>query len=281
MSMYKKCKVLSIIFAIISLILYSCITFETIGYLEYEVLLFLLYFGEAFLALTIIFIVLTLLLRKVKITELKSKMIAIISASAITLLSVGFSVYGYITFYDLYTPDDFIENNTEYIQKLHPYLDLDSKDNMKTDLEVSHIPGTDFIKLYSYSWGSVDYTIEYFESISPFMNFKYRLSRSIPTPFNDMDVPVIAPGKRITVNGVDVTVFENESKYAVLITSFNKNCFAVLENISSSGISSEDFAREVINQMELLEEATDNKTFLDVPISERNGLFYGVKKCFG
>ncbi len=266
--MYKKSKILSIIFALISLVLYLCITFQTVGFLEYEVLLFLLYFGEGFFVLCIIFLVLTLLLKRIKITELKAKTAAIITLSITVVLCVGFSVYGYITFYDTYTPEDLIKNNPEYIQKFHPYLDLDSEDNRETELCVSHIPGTDLVEIYSYSWNSVDYAIEYFESISPYMNLKYRLSRAIPTPFNDMDVPVIAPGKEITVDGVDITVFENESKYAVLITSFNKNCFAVLENVSSSGISLEDFAREVIKQMDLLEEATDNKTFLNIPISE-------------
>lgn len=100
------------------------------------------------------------------------------------------------------------------------------------------------------------------------MSGKFRLDRSFLTPFNDMDFYVRVPGEKMEIDGVKLTAFIDENDYAVLIKSFNQSVYASLVNASANEISFEDFAREVINQMELLDNATKEKVFLDVPLSE-------------
>lgn len=269
--MYKKTGIFSIIFAVISIVLYLCITFQTIGSIDYDELLFLLYPAEAFLVLSIFFGILTLLLKNDKLEEYTGKIIAIISTVSVVTACLAFSVYGYKTLYTWYTPENFFSENPDYVQKIYPYTDYEysekknSEFGIHNDFNMNHIPGTTYIDVYSS--GKYRYNIEYFESVSPFMNLKFKLSRAIPTPFNDMEVPVIGPAQETTVDGVKLTIFANDSSYAVLITSFNKNCFAVLENVNPDEMSAEEFARDTIKQMALFEDAVKNKYFLDYDYS--------------
>ena len=107
--------------------------------------------------------------------------------------------YGYFACYNCYTPEHILENDKTYIQKLFPYHNIDD-DKVKMDIEVSHIPGTDYICLYDYGpytlENSHNYEVEYFKSKSPFMNFKFKSERTILTPLNEYDLDVIKPGKK-------------------------------------------------------------------------------------
>lgn len=273
MNISKFLKLAAVCSAVICVILYGTILFQTISMLEFQYALILLYAAEALLVLTIIFAVFSILVSKDILDTIKTKKIVIVSTVVVVIGCVSSIIYGALTCYNLYTPEDIIENDKEYVQSFFPYQDITEWKKGFMDFAVSHMPGTDYISLWniktSTSGYQCNYNLEYFKSSSPFMTEKFRLARSFPTPLNKLDFDVWVPGEKMEVDGVKLTAFIDGNEYAVLIKSFNQSVYASLtKNASASEITFEDFAREVINQMELLDNATKEKVFLDVPLSE-------------
>lgn len=262
----------SIIFTtILSVILYSAVLFQNITVMEFQDALFLLYPAEALSIITLIMIASLILIRKDRVSADKMKKPMIGLCTTIAVLCIILTCYAYLDCYNCYTPERLLESDKTYIQMLFPYHNIDD-DKVETDVEVSHIPGTDYICLYGYgpytSGDAHDYEIEYFKSKSPFMNFKFKSERTILTPLNEYDLDVIAPGEKITVDNVKLKVYVDEDNCAVFINKFDQAIYAYVSDMDVIGITAEDFAREVISQFEALETIVDDKYFLDIPLSE-------------
>ena len=56
---------------------------------------------------------------------------------------------------------------------------------------------------------------------------------------------------------------------SALVKDFNKTTYATLTYAEYSNISKEDFAKEIIEQHKILKQFSKEKTFFDVPFSER------------
>ena len=110
-----------------------------------------------------------------------------------------------------------------------------------------------------------DVGFEYFESVSPFMNMKFRFERMVLSPLNRYDLDVVAVGEDMEIDGTKLTVYVENNDYAVLIKSFGKTIYASLINVPDE-VTIEDFAKEVIRQFELIDDATQKKVFLDAPL---------------
>ncbi len=266
MNSCKMLKFLSACTTISAIVLYGAIVFQSISIIDFQYAQILLFSAQALLLLTIIFIVCTILISKGIFDSAKVKKIVVASVAVVLLGCVSSITYGFLTCYNCYTPEDVLENNKTYVQALFPYHDITDSKSEIMDLEVSHIPGSDYIYLYCY--GTLDYEVEYFKSVSPFMNWKFKMEKSILTPLNEFDMDVPVPGKEMKVDGINLTVFVDENGYAVLIKSFNQAIYASLLDASADKILVDDFAREVIKQTKLLENATKERIFLDVPFSE-------------
>ena len=266
MNSCKRLKFLSACTTISTVVLYCAIMFQSISIMDFQYTQILLFSAQSLLLLTIIFIVCTILISKGIFDSAKGKKIIVASVMVVLLGCVSSITYGFLTCYNCYTPEDILENNKTYIQSLFPAHNITDAKSEIMDLEVSHIPGSDYIYLYCY--GTLDYEVEYFKSASPFMNWKFKTERSILTPLNEFDMDILVTGKEMEVDGIKLTVFIDANGYAALIKSFNQAIYVSLLNASADKILVDDFAREVIKQMKLLENATKEKVFLDVPFSE-------------
>lgn len=274
MNITKTLKVLLACSLVLSVVLYSCILFQTFGLLEFQSALFLLYFAEAFLLLTAVFAVSIVLNNKTVIDEVRTKRICVASAVAVLLSCSLLCGYAYLDCYNCYTPERLFENDIEVIRPFYPYHNVEEysrEEKDPIDLSVSHIPGTDYIYLYCYgdyfSHTNYDYELEYVRSVNPFMKHKFLSERLIPTQFNETEIDVQAYGERIKVDEFSVIVYVDGNDYAVLFNRLGSCTYASLINAPES-VSIEDFAREVIKQSDLLNNATKERTFLDVSVSE-------------
>lgn len=274
MNITKTLKVLLACSSVLSVVLYSCILFQTFGLLEFQSALFLLYFAEAFLLLTVVFAVGMVLNNKTVIDEVKTKRICVATAVAVLLSCSLLCGYAYLDCYNCYTPEKLFKNDIKVIQPFYPYHNVEEysreeKDPM--DLSVSHIPGTDYIYLYCYgdyfSDTNYDYELEYVKTVSPFMKYKFCLERLFPTQFNETEIDVQAHGEKMKVDGLSLVAYVDGNDYAILLNRFGSCLYASLVNAPES-ITVEDFAREIINQSELLDNAINEKTFFDVSVSE-------------
>lgn len=265
MSSCNHLKLMSIFTGILSVVLYGAILFQPISIIEFQYAQMLLFSAQALLILTIIFIVCSVITSKEITDSIKMKKIVACSVGIVLVGCISLSIYGYLTCYNCYTPEDIVADE-EYMQSFTPYHDISDEKEEHRDLVVSHMPGTDYVFLYCY--GTYDYEIEYFSSKSPFLKWKFETERSVFTPFNEFYLDVLTPGKEMVVDGVKLTAFIDENNYAVLVKSFDQAVYGSLLNASTDKVSFENFAREIIKQMELLEEARDQKVFLDVPLSE-------------
>lgn len=272
MNISKHLTIATIFAALLSIALYCSILFQSFGFMEFQFALFLLYFAQAFLLLFVVFLVCTIVARKAtgESTIIKKTCISLVS-----ILLTGCIVlcgYAYLNCYNSYTPENLFTEDSESVQSFYPYhniADFSIEEKDPINLSVSHIPGTDYVDLYCYddsiSGPGCDYEVEYLNSASPFMLFKFWLERVVPTPFNTLDIDVYAPGERMRVNGESFTAFVNGNNYAVLINSFGSCTYASILG-APEDLTVEDFAREIIKQTDLLDTATEEKLFLDMPL---------------
>lgn len=243
--------------------LYVAIIFQPIGVIDFQYAQVLLFSAQSLLFLTFIFIILAVFNSKGIINSVRMKKIMFSSLAIVLFGLISLLVYGCLTCYNCYTPEDIVDDE-EYMQSFTPYHDIIDNKKENIDLAVSHIPGTDYMFLYCY--GTYDYEIEYFSSISPFLMWKFKTERSIFTPLSEFYIDVLVPGEEVVIDGEKVIAFIDENDYAVLIKSFNQAVYCSLIDVSTDEITFDEFAREAINQMKLFKEAKDRKTFLDVPL---------------
>ncbi len=268
----KKLKTISIFTILLSITLYCSILFQQTYFLEFEFLPLLLFSAQSLLVITIFLFVCSILVskQKTKFKKLKKKMVtfcALIIGCWLVLIA-----YNFIEVYNCYTPEEYIENNKEHVQTLFPYHDIINSESENFDICASYVTGTKYFWLESHG-GSIygmpqDYDVRYFESLSPFMNFKFRLETDNPIIKDWAELKVISNGEIIKIGNDTVIFFEADGAYGVLVKDFNKTTYATLTYAEYSNISKEDFAKEIIEQHKMLKQLSKEKTFFDVPFSE-------------
>lgn len=268
--MNKRIKIFSVLSAIITIILYVCILFVELDVTEFDQIVLLWFPALAFLVLTCILIAFAIITTKVKFDERKIKLSVII----VCLLSiVGFcclTVFSYNSVYSCYTPDLSVEENYEYIQKFFPYHDI-TENQDSIDIETSVMLGTKRIIVSSYgnssTNGVLNYTADYFESISPFMNLKFYLDKGVILPSDLMYVNAFTQQKKIEIDGVKITLFtkDNSTDYGLFIRKGNEAIYAEVDNVYNAEASYEDFAKVIINQFDLLEKTAEDRSLLEIP----------------
>jgi len=269
----EKLKSISIFTGLLSVVFYCSILFQQIYFLEFEFLPILLFLAQALLIISIILLVCSILISKQKMKAENLKIKVLIPCIVILVGCISLILYNALAFYDCYTPDEYIENNKETVQTLFPYHDIINSEYENFDICVSYITGTKYFWLESQG-GSIyglpqHYDIRYFESLSPFMNFKFRLETDNPIIKDWAELKVISNGEIIKIGNDTVIFFESDGAYGVLVKDFNKTTYATLTYAEYSNISKEDFAKEIIEQHKILKQFSKEKTFFDVPFSER------------
>ncbi len=261
----KKLTVFSILSLIVSMILYCVILNWRIDVMEFEDLHIVLSLAQLFLVLSLFFVISLILLKK-GISAKKLKKLVISFCCLAVGVTVSFVCYNSATRYDWYIPKNVAEN-PDLIQEQFPYHDVTQEDD--EDFCVSHILGTSYytfdVRGYTQEQQNIYYKAEYFESISPFMNLKYYLEKG-RISFSELKyIGAFTKTEKVTVNGVEVTVFTNQNSYdiAVYISDFNKAFYAELDNDFSNPINSEEFIATAIEQFEKAENCADSKAFLD------------------
>lgn len=271
--MAGKLRTISCFAFVLSLVLYCSILFQQTYFLEFEFLPILLFSAQALLVISVFLIVCSVLISKQKITAEKLKIKILIPCIVILVGCISLVLYNVLAFYDCYTPEEYIENNKETVQILFPYHDIINSEYENFDICVSYITGTKYFWLESQG-GSIyglpqHYDIRYFESLSPFMNFKFRLETDNPIIKDWAELKVISNGEIIKIGDDTVIFFESDGAYGALVKDFNKTTYATLTYAEYSNISKEDFAEEIIEQHEALKQISKNNTFFDVLLSER------------
>ena len=271
--MKGKMITVSVFTVIASIVLYCSILFQPMYFLEFEALPILLFSAEALLLISIILIISAVLISRgtVNGVYIKKKIIGL----CVFIVAGCFLLVGYnaLAFYDGYTPENYTENNREYTQTLFPYHNITGEDYERFDISASYITGTKYFWLESYGvsvYGMPQgYDVRYFESISPFMNFKFRMEIENPLVKDWAELEGVAQGETMEVNGKIVTFFEADDDYGVLVKDFNKATYATLTNAYYTDITKEEFASEVLKQHEELKKLSKDNSFFDVPILER------------
>lgn len=271
--MKGKLIAVSVFTVIASIVFYCSILFQPMYFFEFEALPILLFSAEALLLVSIVLIISVVLISRgtVEGGNIKKKIIALC-----LFIVVGCSLlvgYNILAFYDGYTPENYTENNREYTQTLFPYHNITGEEYESFDISASYITGTKYFWLESHGvsvYGMPQvYDVRYFESISPFMNFKFRLETENPLVKHWAELECVAQGETMEINGKSVTFFKTDDDYGVLVKDFNKATYATLTNAYYTDITKEEFASEVLKQHEELKKLSKDNSFFDVPILER------------
>ncbi|MBE6752513.1 MAG: hypothetical protein E7556_08320 [Ruminococcaceae bacterium] len=270
--MKGKMITISVFTVIASIVFYCSILFQPMYFFEFEALPILLFSAEALLIISIILIASAILISKGIFDgeKIKKKIIGVC-----VFIVVGCSLlvgYNALAFYDGYTPERYTENNREYTQTLFPYHNITGEDYERFDISASYITGTKYFWLESYGvsvYGMPQgYDVRYFESISPFMNFKFRMEIENPLVKDWAELRAVSQGEVININGKDVIFFEEDGDYGILVKDFNKSTYATLTNTNYTNMTKEEFASEVLKQHEELKHISESNAFFDVPFSD-------------
>ncbi len=277
MNSSKYLKIASLVSALLTVVLYCVFSFQaSMTILEFKTALFPLYFAEAFLVLTVAFLVCLIICKKTSIdfNRVKKGLIAFIIIAIVCC--TAFCCYAYVDCYKAYMSGEKINNDIAYMKKFYPYKNLDdySTEQLFRDFEISHIPGTDFIQL---NYGNIDpyvdveksnsgYRMEYIKSSSPLMNFKFFNENIWPSAINEIDESQLPEVRIMEVDGVIFVAYINRNNYGVFVSSLGESAYAILTD-ASDDVTVENFAREVFKQMDLLSEAVIDRYFLDASVS--------------
>lgn len=267
MNLSNKYLINLIISAIASLCFYCSVLFWGIDVFEFEYIHIFLYLAQLFLCLSMLFgfgVVINSILG-IKPSSFKKTIISCcVSLAVLFTMLIG---YNSISYYDWYTPQEVLDSDEEFAHSFFPYhKDIDIG---ATNFSVCHITGTDYITIDSRGTTehnlNVTYHLEYFESLSPFMQLKFFVERGIITPGDLRWIDSFTKYEKTEVNGVKITLFTKESgnDIGLFIKDCNKAIYAELDNDYSNPISVESFAETVIEQFKLAEKAVDEKVFLD------------------
>lgn len=264
MNTSKRLKITSVCMAVISAVFYGIVLFGYLSFNDDDYHWAVLRCAQALLILAFVFAVFSIIAHK-EIIGVKSVKKILFAVSAVIAIGCSACIaFSYATMFNYFTPEKFNQNKDAY-QQYFPFHDVSEIDGEFADMYISHISGTDYIELCCYgmypSDSDLDYEVEYFESTSPLANFKFRFDRSVYMPFNSFDMDVIAVGKKAETDGVKYTAFVDEDDYAILIKAFGRSIYASLKNAKTENISLEDFARTVIGQFDLLQQAVKEKSF--------------------
>lgn len=273
MNTSKKLGITSIFTAIASIVLYCSILFIDFDMIEYEFLSLPLFFAQVLLILTIVFIISAILISKDVFELFKIKKVIITLTSLILILCVLLNGYNAVTLYDGYTPQKITEDE-EFAQGFFPYHQVDD-DDVNICVSVSHITGTEYFMFSSYGLTEngdyLRYNMEYFESLSPLMNFDFYLERGVLS-FSDMIyVGSFTDCETKVIDGIKVTIFTKAKggDIGVYIRKGTKAVYAELIKNSLKTVSVEDFTKTVAEQFELIEKTADEGAFLDIPFSDK------------
>ncbi len=271
--MVGKLRTISCFAFVLSLVLYCSILFQQTYFLEFEFLPILLFSAQALLVISVFLIVCSVLILKQKMTAEKLKIKILIPCIVILVGCISLVLYNVLACYNCYTPDEYIEDNKETVQTLFPYHDIINSEYENFDICASYVTGTKYFWLESQG-GSIyglpqHYDVRYFESLSPFMNFKFRLETDNPIIKDWAELKVISNGEILKIGNDTVIFFESDGAYGVLVKDFNKTTYATLTYAEYSNISKEDFAEEIIEQHKILKQLSKENTFFDVLLSER------------
>ncbi|MBE6802717.1 MAG: hypothetical protein E7530_07515 [Ruminococcaceae bacterium] len=273
MSTSKKLIITSIFTAVVSIVLFCLGMYQEIDMIEFEYLLIFLYSAQAFMVLTLVFIVGAFLFMKTDINvSVLKKTVVTITAFIITVC-ILFIGYNSINFYDGYTPSDMIDNENMLVQEFFPYHKTDDEKNI--DISVSHITGTDYLTFSSRSVSEnglyFTYDVEYFESVSPFMNLKFYLERGLLLPSDVIYVNAFSDYEEIEKSGFKAVIFTkmDNDDIGIYLRKGNKAIYSELKNDSRKPVNVEDFLEITIEQFETIELKVDENYFLDIPFSDK------------
>lgn len=270
--MKGKLIVISVFTVIASIVFYCSILFQPMYFFEFEALPILLFSAEALLLVSIVLIISAVLISRGTVDggNIKKKILALC-----IFIVVGCSLlvgYNALAFYDGYTPESYTENNREYTQTLFPYHNITGEEYERFDISASYITGTKYFWLESHGVSVYEmpqvYDVRYFESLSPFMNFKFRLETENPLVKHWAELEGVAQGEVMEVDGENVIFFETDDDYGVLVKDFNKATYATLTNAYYTDITKEEFASEVLKQHEELKKLSKDNSFFDMPLLE-------------
>ena len=266
MNLSKRYLIILIISVIASLCFYCSIMFWELDVFEFEYIHILLSLAQLFLSLALVLGIGAVVKSKLSFKGFYFKKTII---SGCVILSVIFALligYNSINYYDWYTPQEVLDSDEEFAHSFFPYhKDIDIG---APNFSVCHITGTDYITIDSRGTTednlNVTYHLEYFESLSPFMQLKFFVERGVISPGDLRSVDSFTNFEKIEINGVKITLFTKESgnDIGLFIKDGNKAVYAELDNDYINPISVESFAETVIKQFELTEKAVDEKNFL-------------------
>ena len=270
MTISKKIKIFSVVSVIITIVLYSCILFMKLDVVEFDQLALVLSTAQMFLALSCVLILFVALTTRFTYSQRKIRLSVIIVCLLSVVFFGGKTILNYNSVYSCYVPDLSIKENLNFIQGFFPYNRI-SETQDSIDIETSVMFGTKRIIVSSWGDSSVDgvvnYTVDYFQSISPFMNLKFYFDKGIILSSDLIYVDAYTHQEKIEVNEEKITLFtkDNSSDYGLFIRKGNKAVYAEVNNIYNSGVSYEEFAKDMINQFEVFEKTAKDGSLLEIP----------------
>ncbi len=268
--MFKRNLILSAIFGILAISIYFNMSKLLIMNLLNVELPYYLSFARGCLILSITFAVVCICCKR---NYFKKTVIRIVAVVEMVVLILGGLIYVSKTndnYYNGFVEKNLISKNESEIAKLYPYHVFNFSDNVQYGIPiVIRIGSATFFSLTSESQyieksDGVYYYVDYFESLSPYMNFKFYMEngsflgqmRNRPPSYYPQSV------EKVKIDGYKVKIYIVEDEYNVFIDGFGKSIYASLKYGEDMGITPQAFAEEVVNQFQLIEKAIDENIFI-------------------
>ena len=153
----------------------------------------------------------------------------------------------------------------DLVEKFLPYkseIEKINPDEAYYQVSEYNAKGVVYIDIYNDVFGSVDYSVEYFEIKDKILNYKFIVDREIPSVINDYDCEVYGVSTDGQQDGISYKLYVDENNYTLVVKGSNFGYYASLCNADILGVSPELFVKTAINQFAIVQNLADEAVSL-------------------
>lgn len=207
-----------------------------------------------FALLIIIFIAMSVDKKRFFSTEKAFTIFVALILSAVTIFSLDL--------YNCYSSDweSWIDSDNfklaDEAEKFLPYKsEIEKVDSDKAYYQVTkhNAKGVVYIDIYNDVFGTVDYSVEYFEIKDKILNYKFIVDREIPSVFNDYDCEVYGESTEGQLDGISYKLYVDENDYTLIVKDSDYGYYSYLDNADILGVTPESFVETSINQFYIVQ----------------------------
>lgn len=216
-----------------------------------------------FVLLIIIFIAMSVIKNEFLSVEKVFSLYVILILSAVTIFSVGL-YNSYKSEWECWIDSENFKL-ADSVEKFLPYkYEIENINPDEAYYQVTEYNGDGivYINIVNDVFGTVDYSVEYFEIKDKILNYKFIVDREIPSVLNDYDSEVYGEQTNGQQDGISYSLYVDGNNYTFVVKGLDFGYYSYLDNADILDITPELFVETAINQFYIVQNLSEKSVSL-------------------